>query len=504
MSQLGNRAARRAPYPDFKGKGKVYFVGAGPGDPGLLTVRAKELLGSCDLVAYDDLVHPEILNYACQKAQLLPVGYRARGDKGELPTHREEVVSAALRGESVVRLKTGDPMVFARGSDEALALLEKQIAFEFVPGITAALGAASYAGIPLTARGLSAGFSLRTGHQVTGDNKETLVYYMVRHKIEDAAKKLLFLGYEKTCKVCYIASATSLNQRVLHSTLSKIAEDLESFPLDAPGLLIVGEVVDFGHDLSWFNKGKPLSGHRVLVARARPGGSKIADELRQLGADVLSAPYVKAAPLEQEDKERGAFLEGLRSLESYDALCLESVSGVKALSEGVLAAGSDFRYLPRMPFLAVGRGVSDAMKEIGLLSAGSIEGSCLKELSSLSPFLSGKRVLVLTSRSGRPNLMRDLKALGARASSLCAYKYVYRYPKMVAPKPTLVVAPSSSALRLLAAQDLGFSLKEVDVCVMGEDTLAAAKELSLPHYFMARSDSINSMVELVFSRLMRS
>jgi uroporphyrinogen III methyltransferase/synthase len=302
--------------------------------------------------------------------------------------------------------------------------------------------------------------------------------------------------------VAYVISATSFNQRVIHSTLAGIETAISSLPEDAPGLLIVGEVVNFGHELSWFHKSMPLGGHRVLVARARPGTSRIAEELKGLGADVISVPDVKAGALRAE--EALVFHDSLRMLEEFDALLLPSVMAVKALAAGMVAAGSDLRHLPRIPILAVGKGVSEALKSCGLRSETAISGSCLKELQTLKSWIQGKNLAVFTSQKGRPNLERDLKKLGAKVSLIRAYRYEYRYPRVVAPVPSLVIAPSSSALKILADGDLGFSLKDREVCVMGDDTLEAARALGFDRVYRAANDTINEMVKLVFSRLIYS
>lgn len=500
MKHFGNKAARTAPYPSFKPKGMVYFVGAGPGNPELLTLKAKRLLADCDLVAYDDLVHPEVLNYACSKAELLPVGYRARGEKRPLPTMRPELLEAVKRGKKVVRLKTGDPLVLARGAEEAQVLRELGIPFEFVPGITAALGAASYSGIPLTARDLSSGFRLTTGHTVSSKKQETMVFYMVRHRLEPTLEDLFCHGFGKDTKVAFIASATTSNQRVIHSDLGHIREDIAMLPMNVPGLLIVGEVVDFAHELSWFNESRPLGGHRLLIARSRPGVSKIAEELKGLGADVINIPHVKASMLEGSEQER--FRSQLCCLETFDALLFTSPSAVEALIQGTIESDSDLRYLPRLPILAVGKGVEAKLRSAGLGCVAAVEGSCLKELSSLSSWLSGKKVAVFQSDRGRPNLIRDLKSLGACVDEVSCYRYESRYPRVVAPEPSIIIAPSSSSLKEITKRDLGFPLENLDLCVMGKDTLEVAEKLGFKKVYMAPTDSVNGMVGLVFSRIM--
>ena len=474
----------------------MYLTGAGPGDPSLLTQKAVEVLGRADLVAYDDLVHPEMLNLASPGAEFLGVGYRHGTPRGVLGGLHDRVIQVASEGGTVVRLKAGDPMVLARGGEEALGLFKLGIPFEIIPGITAALGAASYAGIPLTHRGMSLGFSLMTGHVCKSSSSSlTQVFYMVRQRLRQAIDDLLSHGYRKETPAAFVVSASSRGQRVVDGCLDDIEDKIKEIPTGAPGLLVVGDVVSLRHELAWFNTGLPLSGYRVMIGRARPGPSTIAKELQGLGADVVQVPQVRVQPLQGEAFK--SFCGEIGRQENFDAIAFGSTSGVRAYVEAIGSLEMDLRYVPKISILALGRGVRDELRRYGLVAEGSTEGSCLAELSALQSNLMGRKVLLLTSTGGRPNLRRDMIALGAEVSEVAAYGYKYRYPRVVSPPPDLVVGPSSSSVKALFREDLGFDLKKTTMAVMGPDSESYAQSAGVEHLLKPNRDGVKDLVGII-------
>lgn len=315
----------------MKREGFVYLVGAGPGDPRLLTMRAYELLRSAEVVAHDELVTPAILALAPRDAEMLPVG--RRHGSGTV-THRlhPAVLERARAGQAVVRLKSGDPLIFGRGGEEAEELAEAGISYEIVPGISAALGAAAYAGIPLTHRVHSSAVTFATGHDADGIDRprgETIVLYMSVRKLANSFERLLARGLKPTTPAAYVASATTPDQRVIVGTLVDLPGKVAGVDPSVPALIIVGEVVALRERIAWFER-RPLAGRRLLVARARPGRSAIAAELRALGAEVLEAPDVEAVPP--------------APLPPIDLVVLPNSSATHAILSGEL--GEELRHVP--------------------------------------------------------------------------------------------------------------------------------------------------------------
>jgi len=269
-------------------KGFVYLVGAGPGDPRLLTLRAYELLRAAEVVAHDELIAPAILALAPADAELLPVGRRAGRGATSYRLH-PDVLERALAGRHVVRLKCGDPLVFGRGAEEAEELAAAGIGFEIVPGISAALGAAAYAGIPLTDRRHAGGVRLTSGHSADDGSvrADTVVLYMATRRLEACLDRMIAEGWSPATPAAWIAGATTPVQQVVVGTIGDLAARVA--PSLAPALLVAGDVVGLRERLAWFER-RPLAGRRIVVGRTRPGRSRLAASLRALGAEVVEAP----------------------------------------------------------------------------------------------------------------------------------------------------------------------------------------------------------------------
>ena len=246
------------------GQGIVYLVGAGPGDPKLLTIRALELMRSAEVVAYDELVPPQILALVPAQAELLAVGRRHGHGKTGYRLH-PMVLERARAGRIVVRLKSGDPLIFGRGAEEAEELAEAGISFEIVPGVSAALGAAAYAGIPLTDRRYASQVTLATGHCAEGDqdsSRETLVLYMAAHRLAEHLQRLIAQGRAPSTPAAYVAAATTPEQQVISGTLADLASRVPINHRSDPALVIVGDVVALRERIRWFEP-VPLRGERT-------------------------------------------------------------------------------------------------------------------------------------------------------------------------------------------------------------------------------------------------
>ena len=470
--------------------GMVYLVGAGPGDPGLLTVRALELLRAADVVAYDELVSKAILSLVRPEAELLSVG-RRHGEGVIGYRLHPEVLARVKAGRTVVRLKAGDPLIFGRGGEEAEELAEAGIPCTIVPGISSALGAAAYAGIPLTHRMHSSDVTFLSGHDVEGSRsltdwskaasgKGTLVLFMAARKLSANLQRLIQAGRSSETPAAYIASATTPEQHVIVGTLATLPEKIQHADLAIPALLIVGDVVQLRERIAWFER-RPLAGRRLLVARARPGLSAMAAELRSLGAEVLEIPEVEAVSL-----SGGSPIDkALARLHEFRGIVFGCAAGVDAVLSHVPTLD--------VPVIAVGVAAAQALSRHGITSAVYVRGACQEALGEHSVLFQKGRFLLVTSEDGRPNLRDELTKIGAEVEAVAAYRYVHRMPSLPLPPIDLVVLPSSSAARTVLSGDFGKVLLGLPMAAIGPQTEEAARRCGAQSVVRAEGDSVASL-----------
>ena len=451
--------------------GCVYLVGAGPGDPDLLTVRAVELLGRAEVVAHDELVPPAIVDLAAPGAERLAVG-RRRG-RGAVPYRcHPAVIERARAGRVVVRLKTGDPFVFGRGGEELDELVRAGIPVEVVPGVTAALGAAAAAGIPLTERGVASSVTFATGHEgaLAAADAGTLVLYMAAHTIHGCLSALVAAGRAPSTPAAFIAAATTAQQRTITGTLADLASRVGDPGAD-PALVIVGEVVGL----------RPLAGRSVLVARARDGRSRLAAALRGLGADVVEAPVVAAGPVDAD------------ALAAALARTGADAPVVVACRIGAAAVAAR---PPDAPIVAIG---NDAVRALGGVPHLAVSGACAAALAPLAPILRDRRAVVVTDDRGRPHLCDELRALGAAPEVAPVYRIGAALPA-IGPVEAIAL-PSSSAARALLEPAASAPLRAVPMAAIGPATEAAARALGARRVVRAPDDSVPALVASVLELL---
>ncbi|HVA80097.1 MAG TPA: uroporphyrinogen-III C-methyltransferase, partial [Candidatus Binataceae bacterium] len=437
------------------GQGIVYLVGAGPGDPKLLTLRALELMRSAEVVAYDELVPAKILALVPAQAELLAVGRRHGHGKTGYRLHAM-VLERARAGRIVVRLKSGDPLIFGRGAEEAEELAEAGIPFEIVPGVSAALGAAAYAGIPLTDRRYASQVTLATGHcadEEMGNSRETLVLYMAAHRLAENLQRLIAQGRAPSTPAAYVAAATTAEQRVISGTLADLAKRVATKHRSGPALVIVGEVVALRERIQWFER-MPLRGRRVLVARARPGRSKIASQLRALGAQVMESPSVSAEELD----DYSALDLALVQLDRFDGIVFGCAAGVDAVARRLNLLNLKSDRSAGIAVIAVGEEATETMERTGRAPTLRLNGACHDALGGSAPDLTSKHLLLIAAAQGRPKLEAELEALGATVEAVSAYRYVYEFAHLDECLPEMIVLPSSSAARLVLTGEAGTSL----------------------------------------------
>jgi uroporphyrinogen III methyltransferase / synthase len=441
--------------------GRVQLVGAGPGDPGLLTARALELIARADVILYDRLIPEEALEGARADAELLFVGKEGGGES--VPQEQTEalMVQRAQAGQTVVRLKGGDPFVFGRGGEEALALRAAGIEFEVVPGITAGVAAAAYAGIPVTHRGLSTAVALVTGHtradapggaragdrapggERAGDRAPggaqdddettldwpalaafpgTLVFYMGVRQLPGIAASLIDAGRSASEPAAVVERGTLPDQRVVVGTLATIAERAREADVRPPSITVVGPVGGLAERLAW-REGEiryPLSGRTVAVTRARAQTSGLARRLRELGARVVQAPVIRIQQISDPT------LPAL-DLSPYDLICLTSPNAVAALFERLSSATRaprDARALAGARVAAIGPGTARALAEHGIAADIVPERYVAEALVEALAEIPVNRALVARAREARDVLPDALRARGAEVEVLALYETV--------------------------------------------------------------------------------
>lgn len=352
--------------------GKVYLIGAGPGDEGLMTVKGKALLEAAEAVVYDKLVSDAILNWIPQKAETYYVGKAS----SEHAMQQEDINLLLARlgkeGKQVVRLKGGDPYVFGRGGEEGEVLRAEGVPFEVVPGVTSAIGGLAYAGIPITHRDFTSSFHVFTGHfkedsrdhnweAIAGING-TLVFLMGVANIDIITRRLLENGLEASTPAALVSNATRSNQSVVTGTLSTITELAKIHKVVPPTLLVIGKVVQCREQLNWFEE-RPLFGQKIIVTRARHQASQLSKKLQALGADVFECPAIQI-----ESCNEAELKQQVTQLSEQNWIIFMSENGVERFMNALHNEGLDTRSLSHLKFAVVGRGTADVLKRYGILA----------------------------------------------------------------------------------------------------------------------------------------
>ncbi|MFP4673502.1 MAG: uroporphyrinogen-III C-methyltransferase [Opitutales bacterium] len=405
-----------------KNNGKVFLVGAGPGDPGLVTTRAHTLIKAADVLVYDYLANAKLLEWAQLKTEKIYVGKSA--GRHSIPQDEIEsiLVDRARKGLSVVRLKGGDPFIFGRGGEEIAQLEKNGIPFEIVPGVTAALAAAAYTGIPLSHRDFSSAVTFLTGHE--NPEKETLqldfrayartggtlCIYMGVGQLPKIVEELREGGCPGTTPVGVIQWATLNHQRSLFTTLDDVAKAVENAGMGAPAMIFVGDAVAHRSKLSWFEN-RPLFGRRIVVTRAREQAGKLTDLLEAEGAEVLELPMIEVHP----DADQQRVTEIFAGLATYEWLVFTSTNGVHAFFDLFTKAFSDIRCLGPMRIAAIGKATADAIRARHLkvdLVPETANGDALADALLAYETLDALQVLIITGNMNRPALANRLESEG--------------------------------------------------------------------------------------------
>ena len=408
----------------------VYLVGAGPGDPGLLTARALELIAAADVIVYDRLIPATALDGARADAQLIYVGKEGGGPSVSQEEIQQVLLERGAAGDEVVRLKGGDPFVFGRGGEEAELLHEAGVPFEVVPGITAGVAASAYAGIPVTHRDAASAVAFVTGHEDpaklgeggTGSALDwpalarfpgTLVFYMGVRQLPAITQQLIAGGRAPDEPAAVIQRGTLPDQRVVSGTLATIAAVAADAEVRAPAISLFGPVAALRQDLAWFES-RPLAGVTIAVTRARAQASALARRLRSLGAATVEAPAIRIVPIDGPAPE----------ITRYDLVCLTSPNGVRLLFDRLHRAGHDARVFSGARVAAIGPGTAAALREHGLIADVVPTRFVAEGLVDALADLPVQRALIARAALARDVLPAALRQRGAKVDVLALYETV--------------------------------------------------------------------------------
>jgi uroporphyrinogen III methyltransferase/synthase len=414
-------------------KGKVYLVGSGPGDPGLLTLRAKQCIEKADVVVYDYLANRVFLEYARKGAELIYVGKEGGRHTMSQDNINSLIVSKARQGLNVVRLKGGDPFIFGRGGEEALELVKAGISFEVVPGVTSAIAVPAYAGIPLTHRDFTATVAFITGHEDPAKETSgiawdklatgigTLVFLMGVGNLPKIAASLMEHGRSPDTPVAVIRAGTVPGQRTITGSLGNIADKAQKENIKPPAIIVVGDVVSLRKELNWFEE-RPLFGKRIVVTRAREQASDFVACLSELGAECVEFPTIEVIPpLSWKELDRA-----IGNLESYQWLVFTSVNGVKYFFDRLEDSGQDVRNLKGIRIAAIGPKTADAIHGKGVkpdLVPEEYRAEAVVE-AFRKHRVAGSRILLPRAAEAREVLPQELEKMGATVEVVEAYRTV--------------------------------------------------------------------------------
>ena len=484
----------------------VSLIGAGPGDPGLLTLRGKAALEAADVVLFDYLANPELLKYAPQ-ARTIYVG-----KKGFSEYISQEQINALIvqqaqlsGGQRVARLKGGDVFVFGRGSEEAQACVDAGIAFEIVPGISSAVAAPAYAGIPVTHRGDARSFAVLTGNTQQGDahyerlsGVDTLVLLMGVRNLGTIAAELIAAGRSPDTPAATIQWGTTPQQRVATGTLSTIAAEVKKAGLEAPAVTVVGEVVRLRDSLKWFSSpaelGHPLLNKQVAVTRTRDGSSALSDLLRSRGANVLEVPLIRFEDTTEPDALHARLRDlGNRDLNNVTWLALSSNQAVSALFAHLSELGLDARALSGVKLAAVGPSTARSLAEHGLRADFVPRTPGARHLGAELPADAGQTVLHLTSQVAEAELQEALLARGLTYERAELYRTVPAVPtenelERLKAADVVTLASGSAARHLAKLAGTDFR-----VAAMGPQTAEAAREMGFERVWQADTASLEAL-----------
>ncbi len=423
-------------------KGRVYLIGAGPGDPKLITIRGMECIQKADVVVYDYLAAPALLKYARKDAQIIYVGKKGGDHTMSQDKINELLADKGKEGLVVARLKGGDPFIFGRGGEEAETLIEAGIPFEVVPGVTSAVAAPAYAGIPLTHRDYTSSVSLITGHEdplkdqssirwdTLAQSGSTLVFFMGVKNLPNICEQLVKNGKSPDTPVALVRWGTTPKQQTVSGNLSNIVQKVREAKLKPPSLIVVGDVVSLREQMQWFEL-RPFHGKRVVVTRAREQASDLVAALTELGAECVEIPTIKVVP----PSDNSPLERSIENIKTYDWLIFTSVNGVKFFFDTLFKMGKDVRVLGHLKCACIGPVTKEELRKHGIIT--DILPESYRAESIVEAFqgvnsqgvtiqgeqidIKGKKILLPRAKEARSVLPEELQKMGAILDEVTAY-----------------------------------------------------------------------------------
>ena len=487
--------------------GKVTLVGAGPGDPGLLTIKGRRALETAEVVVYDRLVSPAILAMIPEGAEKIDVGKEAAHHKVPQDGINRILLEKGLAGKNVVRLKGGDPFVFGRGGEELELLAENGVAFEEVPGITSAIAAPAYAGIPVTHRDYCSSLHIITGHQRSGKpltidfealarTGGTLVFLMGVSAMPAIVEGLLSAGMDPETPAAMVESGTTPAQRRCGATLATLPEKAAEMGIHSPAIIVVGKVCALAEDFCWFDR-LPLKGAGILVTRPKGRAGTLSDKLRALGAEVIEYPCIETVPISPCPDMTGA----LERLDRYEWLAFTSPAGVEAFRAELSRLGKDGRYLAGVKLAAIGSGTARALRDMGLSADYVPEIYDAAHLGEGLP--AAGRVLILRAEIGSPALTAAFERRNIPYDDIPVYRTVCANARSAELRGLLeegairyVTFTSASTVRgFVSSLGEGADLSAVTGLCIGEQTAAEARKHGIAVRIAARA-TIDALADL--------
>ena len=504
-------------------KGKVYLVGAGPGDPGLITVRGRSLLEKAEVVIYDYLANKKFLQYVPPAAEFIYVGKKGDGVHARSQDEINRLLVEKTRdGRNVVRLKGGDPFIFGRGGEEIEELVKEGISFEVVPGVTAASAAATYAGIPITHRKYTATVAFVTGHEAPDKKNSniawdklatgvgTLVFYMGIKNLPNITEKLIRYGRDPQTPVAVIRWASTPLHTTVVGTLETISDEVKKAGIKPPAVIIVGEVVSLRDTINWFEH-RPLLGKRIMVTRTRQQASDLVARLEELGADCLEFPTISLAPPDSFAQIDRA----LENLKDYDWLLFTSINAIKYFFVRLFEKGMDARDLQGVKIAVVGTATEAELKIYGLqadlIPADEFTGKGLADTIIAKGLAVGKKFLLPRALKAHEDLPTTLVEAGAEVTVTPVYQNIRPEGRELALRKELVDQPvdmvtftSSSTFNNFLFmldphddQELAGIMAGISVASIGPITGKTIKQKGLQVDVQPESYTISAMVDSI-------
>ena len=491
--------------------GKVWLVGAGPGDIGLFTLKGEAVLQQADVVVYDSLVGEGVLARIPEHARLINVGKRASHHTMVQEDINKVLLEEAQKGNKVVRLKGGDPFLFGRGGEELELLSENGISYEIVPGVTSPISVPAYNGIPVTHRDFCSSLHIITGHKKAGmaynidfealvRTKGTLVFLMGVTALEDICNCLMKAGMDPDMPAAILQQGTTAGQKRIVATVGTLKAEVDRQGIETPAIIVVGKVCSLAKEFAWYEE-LPLAGYKVLLTRPRDLISSTAQKLRAQGAEVLELPAIRTEAIEENEALRRAW----EQMKQYQWLVFTSPTGVKIFFEQMKKECCDIRALGSVKIAAIGEGTKKALRERGLfvdLMPEIYDGENLAR--ALAAQLSGKeKILIPRAEAGNPELVKILEEAGACVDDVPTYRTCYESQDIIDEaaefekgKIDCAVFTSASTVRGFVEAVKGLDFGKVKAACIGKQTRAEAEKYGLQTW-MAEKATMDSLVQLV-------